>query len=156
LVFLPRPESRAVGPGPFRGAPAPDRAPRAPADDLFSPGEAPMSRLSWWKRSSQSEDRLTPPRRWRAAPRLEALEDRLNPVGWGPTDFLVGGFNGNQIAVYNSSLAFQGYLDSAFSEPIGLDFRTNGNLIGAGRFPSQVRQYSPAGTQVSSFTNTSV
>lgn len=71
---------------------------------------------------------------------------------YAATDFLIADFSGNRIAVYNQSLVFQRYLDTAFPNVTGLDLLSNGNLVAAGQ-SRRIKVYNPAGTIVTNFTN---
>lgn len=71
---------------------------------------------------------------------------------YGPTDFLIADYGGNRIAVYDSNLVFRHYLSASLTRVGGLDFLPNGNLVAVGA-NQQVKQISPAGVVVTSFTD---
>lgn len=85
-----------------------------------------------------------------------APQNAFAQQSYGPTDFLIADFFGNRIAVYDQNLVFKGYLDTTITQAAGLDFLPNGNLVASSSALDQIRQYSSAGTMVSSFTDSRV
>lgn len=77
----------------------------------------------------------------------------FTPTALGPTDFLVADVNGTHLAVFDQNLAFKGFFDEMLSQPSGLDFLPNGNIVGLSRNAIQVRQYDTSGNHISSFTS---
>ncbi len=92
------------------------------------------------------------------APRATDASVRKVATGWGPTDYLVIGFNdGSQaVGVYSQSLVFKGYLDTNFPYSAGSSFLSDGSLVVVGRNPSQVKVYGSDGSVLSSFTDNKI
>ncbi len=72
---------------------------------------------------------------------------------WDSNDFLVAGFSSDNIAVYDQSFVFKGFLDTGFNAVVPLDFTSSGNVVAAGRGPGEVREYDVTGALVNSFTS---
>lgn len=75
---------------------------------------------------------------------------------FGATDFLVADFEGDRIAVYNSSLVFQSYLDIGFNEVAGLTQVTSNTVAAGGRTPSRIKIYNSAGMILQDFSNVNI
>jgi WD40 repeat protein len=84
-----------------------------------------------------------------------ALTDRARAVGWGPTDFLVGGGpGGSRIGVFDSTLIFKGFLTTSTQAVGGMEFDAAGRLVTVRTFPGtsgEVRVYDSSGVQVGGF-----
>ena len=81
-------------------------------------------------------------------------------IGFDNNDFIVPGFNSNELAVYDSDLTYKGNLDASFVNVAGVDFDAAGNVVAVSQDYRQnaaaVRTYSAAGTPLGSFESTSL
>ncbi len=84
---------------------------------------------------------------------LLLLASLAGAQGWDSNDFLIAGFNSDNIAIYDENFTFKGFLDPSFNGVVPLDFTSSGNAVAAGRTPGEVREYDSAGTLVNSFTS---
>src|SRR5262245_1822315 len=85
---------------------------------------------------------------------LLALSNQAQAVGWGPTDFLIGGGQGftSKIGVFDQNLAFKGYLETNFVTVAGMDFDAAGHLAAvASGNERAVRVYDSSGVVVGGF-----
>jgi hypothetical protein len=85
---------------------------------------------------------------------LLAAAGEARAIGWGPTDFLIGGgpnFS-NKIGVFDSNLNFKGLLESDYLGTAGMDFDSTGRLVVASWALSAVRVYENSGALVGGFT----
>ncbi|MGH7177755.1 MAG: hypothetical protein ACREJC_10270 [Tepidisphaeraceae bacterium] len=83
-----------------------------------------------------------------------ALAASARAIGWGPTDFLIGGGTAaftNRIGVFDSNLNFKGYLDSSFLGTAGMDFDSAGHLVAVSWALHEVRVYDSTGARIGGF-----
>lgn len=86
-----------------------------------------------------------------ASPGLRAFEPLAGTTPLGATDFLVADANGAHLAVYDQNLVFLGYFAQDITNPFGLDFLSNLNVIALNHNPVEVREYDILGNLISHF-----
>jgi hypothetical protein len=78
---------------------------------------------------------------------------RAGAVGWGPTDFLIGGGPSftDRIGVFDQNLNFKGYLETNFLTVAGMDFDSQGRLVAVAGALREVRVYDSSGARSGGF-----
>jgi hypothetical protein len=77
---------------------------------------------------------------------------------YAPGDFLIADFTGDRVGIFDAQMQFKSYLVTGLDRATGVDVRRDGTAVVASQATTtgewgDVRQFSPAGTQLRSFSH---